>query len=355
MIYDKNNRYNDLFHNNQYEIKLKNLKMFFNKLDDIHKNFIYFIYFKFKEINNSSYYHYLIIVYSLLYFKKIKITNSNLTKKVKKDLILLLSNCSYEREWDVKNILKTYLEMWKELTFIKMLIKYGIITNPDYKKFIDHNRKDYCKNLWYIIPLLSYYWLYWSYNKVFQDTYFKTVNEVEYNKVKDQIDDFFEKINTRKDIFESITNNFSMQLNNKKILNIFYIRKKSYFSIYNKFIKNKDIKDLLWIKILVSNMKDLYKIDELFTKKYNIINKKDYYNKSKANWYNWIHYILKYLHFWKTIPIEIQVRTWKDENEIKNNINKNHFTYSINNNKWGVNFKEINKSLEVLWNLIIKK
>ncbi|MFL2889114.1 MAG: bifunctional (p)ppGpp synthetase/guanosine-3',5'-bis(diphosphate) 3'-pyrophosphohydrolase [Candidatus Pelagibacter sp.] len=118
----------------------------------------------------------------------------------------------------------------------------------------------------------------------------------------------------KKDIFESLSNEFDILLNENNINSKIYGREKTPFSIWRKVQKKRvsleQITDIIGFRIILKNIDECYKTLGIIHKKYNCIpgKFKDYISSAKINGYKSIHTSVIGSN---KKPIEIQIRTNK--------------------------------------------
>ncbi len=116
----------------------------------------------------------------------------------------------------------------------------------------------------------------------------------------------------KKDIFESISNEFNQLLISNNIKSKIYGREKTPFSIWRKVQKKRvsleQITDIIGFRIIVDDIEECYKSLGIIHKEYNCIpgKFKDYISSAKINGYKSIH--TSVIGSYKK-PVEIQIRT----------------------------------------------
>lgn len=329
-----------------YELYNEKWHLLSEDLDLLIKNVI--VIFK-RHSSNEDYYT-LALIYWMLYFKIIDEDYKIITKTDLSRIKHILRSFDYEMKWDYKNFLNAVLEMDKELFLFKMVIKYNILSFE--KKFIwmTKNPDNYYKSIWFIIPYLTY--LESPFLSFFQDKYFKKVYPRKFQKIKKY---YIEKLNNVEFPWEHMfmmVNNLSSIMQESGSYGITKVRRKAYFSMYNKLMRKKWIAsmDNIWIRVLFKKDKHLKDFSKVFEWKYVFLEKKDYIKNPKENWYQSIHY--KYISPYRDsqVLVELQLRTIEMNEQIHNDQWLNHFMYTVNENKWAKQFKEIH-----LWyNYIMK-
>lgn len=332
------------FNNSKYYRNLQVLKPLFKKLSKKYKEFIYTIFLKYKQRYNDEYSLYLIIIYCLIFLKKDVKNYIILNKKENEILKLMIDNFVFEKKLDFENSINTYLDMWKKLFYLKVLVKSTILLDKRFNIFIQHKIDDYYNSLWYLIPIINYYNIKWEIKNAIENSYFKYKFPNKYKEIEKEI----RKKLWKKNLIEDLVNKINDILFIKGYCYNIYIRQKSNFSIFVKKLRKNWIKDLVWVKVLFHKIDHLFYFEKEIEKHFKCINKKNYYENSKKNWYTWIHINLIFLFFWKEIEIEMQLRTIKDERKILNNKNLNHLSYSIEQWKYPHIFIEINDSINIM-------
>lgn len=339
-------------------IRDKNQKIRFDKLYNENKNYISNdlklliknVIIIFKRHSSNEELMVLALIYWLSYFSIIDNKNPILTKKDLENLKILKTSFIHEVEWDYKNFLDYVIKMDKELFLLKIVIKYNILSFE--KKFISiiKNPSNYYKSIWYIIPYLTYIEssLLWF----FQDIYFKKVYPKKFEKIRKYYIDKINKVEFPWEHMFSIVNNISDLMNEANVIWKTSVRRKTYFSIYNKLSRKKWVwlLDTIWMRIIFLDIKDLDKFSDFFETKYVFLNKKDYINNPKDNWYQSLHY--KYISPYRDtqILVELQLRTLEMDKKIKTEDWISHFQYTVKLNKWSKLFKEVH----CWYNYIIK-
>lgn len=331
--------------------KYKNLyDDFFGKLSPVQQKLIKIIIIKYKKISLDEYYIYFSILYWLLFFKIISPDSKYLNDRDKVTFNAIYNNFQYEVNWDIEKFMNSIMEMDKELLKLKIVIKFCIISLDKELLPIITQNINYIKSVGYLIPILTYN----DFDLVpfYQDYYFKKLYKDKYNKTKEYYKKNLNKIwyKWEEFIIISTINDINNIFDELWIIWKIKIRKKSYFSIYNK-LENKnweDIKDILWVRIILKDMVDLEKFILSFEKKHIFTIKKDFIKKPKDNWYKSIHY--SYLNTYKDleIPVELQIRTEEIDREIKEKVS--HYNYTLSKDKWHKDFKEVH-----IWQKYLKK
>jgi len=146
----------------------------------------------------------------------------------------------------------------------------------------------------------------------------------------------------KKDIFESLSNEFYQLLIENNIKSKIYGREKTPFSIWRKVQKKRvsleQITDIIGFRIIVSNIDDCYKTLGIIHKVYNCIpgKFKDYISSAKINGYKSIH--TSVIGSYKK-PVEIQIRT-KDMHEFAERGIASHWQYKSSEKFNSLTWKE---------------
>ena len=146
----------------------------------------------------------------------------------------------------------------------------------------------------------------------------------------------------KKDIFESLSNEFYQLLIENNIKSKIYGREKTPFSIWRKVQKKRvsleQITDIIGFRIIVGNIDDCYKTLGVIHKVYNCIpgKFKDYISSAKINGYKSIH--TSVIGSYKK-PVEIQIRT-KDMHEFAERGIASHWQYKSSEKFNSLTWKE---------------
>ncbi len=304
----------------------------------------------FKRHSDNEEYMVLALMYWLMYFSLIDEKHELVRKKDIKKIKQIKLSFEYEMKWDYKNFLEELLKMDNDLFLLKIIIKYSILSFE--KKFINivDNPTNYYKSIWYIIPYLTFkespfLWF-------FQDIYFKKVYPKKFQKIRKYYIDKINKVEFPWEHMFTIVNNISELMWEAEVIWKTKVRRKTYFSIYNKLIRKKwvSILDNIWMRIIFQKEKELKQFADHFEEKYVFINKKDFITTPKANGYQSLHY--RYISPYRDtqVMIELQLRTVEMDKEIHSSDKISHFIYTVKQNKWSKHFKEVH-----LWyNYILK-
>lgn len=295
----------------------------------------------FKMHSENEEYLVIAMIYWLLQFWFIQEDNELINQSDLDKLKEINLSLHYEAIWEYKLFLDHLMSMNNDLFLFKTTIKYTILSFED--KFIGMiwDPTNYYKSIWYLIPYLTFKES--PFLGFFQDTYFKKVYPQKFQKIRKY---YIEKVNKIEFPWEhmfNIVNSISDLMWEAWIVWKTKIRRKAYFSIYNKLERKKWewILDNIWMRILFSNLEDLNKFSCHFEHKYVFINKKDFITQPKPNWYRSLHY--RYISPYRDtqLLIEIQLRTLEMDEQIHSEEWVSHFIYTINQNKWSKHFKEV--------------
>ncbi len=314
------------------------------KYETLYKNFI----IRLKKNSRDENTIILAILHGLLSLWKIEMSNPIISDYFRDRLIILDKSYRYEMDWDREAYLKSIFEMEYPLFLVKMVMKLTILSYwKEYLNLIE-NKKNYFRFAGLLIPYLTlreskFLWF-------FQDVYFKNLFPWKYKKTKAFYFKKIKKIELPWEHLISILNNLTDNMSDANVMWKMKIRRKTYFSIYNKMKtkKEEEIFDILWVRIVFNCIHDLKKFEEIFEQKYVILKKKDYILNPNDNWYQSVHYRFISLFRDLEIMVELQIRTDKMDRAIHWNKEISHFTYTLNKNKWSKEFEDVNFGLEYL-------
>lgn len=332
-------------------IKDKRLQKKFDKIRDENKYFvtediellIKNIIVLFKRHSKNEDILILALLYWFLYFWIIKENNKYINKRYKEKIKILEKSLKYELSWDYKKYINSVIKMDNDLFLFKITIKYCLLSFEDILVKIIDNKENYYKSIWYLLPYLTYKESHFLW--FFQDYYFKKVYPKKYEKIKKIYIEKISKIEFPWEHVFTVVNNTTNIMQDANVIWKTKIRKKTYFSIYNKMVRKKWewVMDTIWMRIIFKDLRDLYSYIDEFEQKYVFIIKKDYINNPKDNWYKSIHY--RYVSPYRNsqIMVELQLRTLEMDEQIRKDSNISHFKYTVNNKKWSKLFKEVHK------------
>lgn len=305
----------------------------------------------FKRHSNNEELIILALIYWLLYFSIIEKNHEIITKKDLENLKILKNSFKLETKWEFKSFLDEVLVMDKDLFLLKTIIKYNILSFE--KKFINivPNLNNYYKSIWYLIPYLTY--IESPFLSFFQDIYFKKIYPHKFEKTRKYYIEKISKVEFPWEHMFTIVNNIWELMTESEVIWKTKVRRKTYFSIYNKLVRKKWawVLDTIWIRLVFWTIDDLKIFAWNFENRYVYIDKKDYINNPKENGYRSLHY--KYISPYRDtqILVEIQLRTTEMDKEISDKSSISHFSYTVKQNKWHKIFKEIHAG----YNYINKK
>lgn len=319
-----------------------------DELTDEQFKILQLILLKFKKYSNNEDFVYFIIVYSMYYFGHISADSPYLSDTHRKYLHSMKDSLKAEMNKNLKEYLTKMLEMHDDLFLLKVIIKSIILNEPEKFWVFVPDIKQYYRSIWRIIPVLSYK-EYPKLLNIYQDKYFEKVYNSEFNWTKNTYQETIAKIDVVENFMVDVINDLNRLM---EILWVYWrvtVRRKSYFSIYNK-LKRKDngqINDFIWVRIVFKTEEELFKFAKMFEDKFVIVSKKNYIKNPKESWYQSLHYNFVYYYENVTKNIELQLRT-EEMNEQAHRWHLGHFTYSLDQNKWDPLFKEVQEWLEVL-------
>ena len=296
----------------------------------------------FKKVSNNEEYLVLILLYWLIFFKKIDLDNEHITKKERKALEKLWELYRYETLWETDKFLNAIYELDEELLRLKMIIKYSVILFENKSNnVIISERTNYYKSIWHLLPFLTL-----KESKLlsfFQDCYFKQLYPDLYIKTKMIYLEKMKKSWTAWGYIISIVNNLNEVLDEIWARAIMKMRKKSYFSIYNKIKRkqNADFLDSIWARIIFKDLNDLRKYEKKFEEKFLYSKKKDYIIRPKKNWYQSLHYSFMTPYANNEVYVELQLRTKDMDKNVHQAKAISHYTYTIKKSKWNEKFTEV--------------
>jgi len=329
-------------------------KQYENKLTQDELIFIKSVLFKIKRCVINENVIVLGYIYWLYFFKIINIDDKIIDNEEREKIRFLEKSFRYENSWEFKKYLESIFEIEKDLLKLKLRIKSTILSFWDKYLYLIPNKKNYFKAIWYAIPFLTMKWS--KILSIFQDTYFERLYEEQYIKTKKF---YKKKINTIEFPWEHINmlvNDLSDLMYETNILWKTKIRRKSYFSLYNKLKRKKhqNIYDILWIMIVFKNLIELNKFIATFEKKFIYIEKKDYIKNPKKNWYKSIHYKFMTMYRNKDLWVELQLKTQYIEKQLEWVNIKSHYNYTMNEKKWDSKFIEVTAWYKILKEYIKK-
>ena len=269
-----------------------------------------------------------------------------------------LSKVKYRWEdRSVWSLRKMFIAMAEDLRviFIKLSDRLHNMKTLSYHPKKDKRDRIALETLNIYAPIADRLWLYFMKNELEEES-FKILNYDDYRRLKRELRElswnmvFFIK-NAEKEIewlLKWEVNNFEIDY-----------RIKSIYSIYKKMKKKwlnslKNLHDLFWIRIIVDDVSDCYKVLWIIHNKYKPIPNrfKDYIALPKPNWYKSLHTtIIWLLKDDLKQPAEIQIKTYEMK-EYADIWVAAHFEYKENWSKmakdidWVRELKDLTESLE---------
>ncbi len=161
-----------------------------------------------------------------------------------------------------------------------------------------------------------------SFKNMLDEECFKILNPEDYENIKNQLEDLkLSIISFKKNAKHEVETLLELDNINSKNKISFKVdfRVKSIYSIYNKMkrkniSKVSDLYDLYWLKILVEDIADCYRVLGLVHSKWTPLPNrfKDYIALPKPNWYKSLHTtVIWLLKNFRQQPTEIQIKTYK--------------------------------------------
>lgn len=260
-------------------------------------------------------------------------------------------------ERSIWSLRKMFIAMAEDLrvVFIKLADRLHNMKTLSYHPKKDKRTRIAMETLNIYAPIADRLWLY-SFKNMLDEECFKILDINSYRKLKNELKSL------SKNIFSFIDHAEKEISNNLKwVVSWFEIdyRVKSIYSIYKKMQKKwldsaKNLYDLFWIRIIVRNIEDCYKVLWIIHNKWKPIPKrfKDYIALPKPNWYKSLHTtIIWLLNDDLKQPTEIQIKTYEMK-EYADIWVAAHFDYKENWSKvsrdidWVKELKELTESLE---------
>jgi len=324
----------------QYKFLIDN---YYSSMPDEQVNFAKMVIINFKKNSSNEELIIMALLYGLIYFKKIDIDNEHISSKDRLKILKFKELLSYEIKWQREEFLNEVYKLDDELLHLKMIIKYTVILfeNKGQNIILPNDRNNYFKSIGNIIPYLTL-----KESKLlafYQDTYFKKLYPQQFIKTKMIYLEKMKKSWTTGGYIISIVNNLNEWLFEAGIYARIQMRKKSYFSIFNKIKRkhNADFLDSIWVRIIFQTDEDLEKFQEVFETKFIFTKKKDYINNPKENGYQSLHYTFMTPYANNEIYVELQLRTEQMDTNIREAKEISHYSYTIKANKWDNMFEEV--------------
>jgi hypothetical protein len=332
-----------IFKNDTLRLKYEYIFMkYYIDMPEEYVLFVKMVIVNFKRTSNNEDFLILILLYGLIFFKKIDIDNEHIWKQDRIRIQHLRDLYKYETNGDKVKFLEKMYETEEELFNLKMLIKYSVILFENKSNnIIISDRTNYYKSIWYILPYLTL-----KESKLlafYQDAYFKQLYPEQFIRTKMIYLDKMKKSWTAWGYIISIVNNLTEALDEWNIMARIKMRKKSYFSIFNKIKRkqNADFLDSIWVRIIFKDLDELRKYEEIFEDKFVYSKKKDYIIKPKKNWYQSLHYSFMTPYANNEVYVELQLRTADMDKKNHDAKEISHYSYTIKKNKWDDLFTEV--------------
>lgn len=338
--------------NNNERFK-KFLNKYWEKLNETQFQLIKIVIINFKRYVKNEENVLFAFIYWVDFFIWIENLNKELNIKEIEKIKIFRDAFKYEINWENERLIEALYDMEDDLFLLKIIIKYTIISFDEKYINIIKNKENYFRSIWYIIPLLTIKNV--AFLRFFQDIYFKKIYPEKYKAVKEIYMEKINKIPFPWDHMVTVVNNLNNIMSEASVLWRMQIRKKSYFSLFNKIERKEssEIFDSIWIRIIFKTKNDIKKFTKVFENRYIFKQKKDFIKSPKNNWYRSIHY--SFLSPYRDIDVlaELQIRTEKIDKEINESVVISHYNYTKNKKKWSSIFTEIIEGEKIL-NKILK-
>ncbi|MCT4617644.1 MAG: hypothetical protein N4A38_05550 [Candidatus Gracilibacteria bacterium] len=300
------------------------------------------VFVRLKKYIDDEQYLVFCVLYGLYYFKIIDKNNPLLTNEDTKKIDILTTTLKAEVSGDIETFFQNILSMEEKLFVFKIILKSIIILEPKIFGKIIPNVKQYYRAIGWLIPILSYK----HYPKLlsqFQDFYFETIYPREYKWIRKQYKKDIEKVTVIENLMVDVINDLSRIMQKIGVCGLVMIRRKTYFSVYNKIKRKKgdSIYDFIGVRIIFNTINDLNLFVENFEKRFIIETKKDFIKHPKPNGYKSLHYTFLYNFESNNYNTELQIRTKKMDKDTYENTKISHFSYSLKRKKWDEVFKEV--------------
>ncbi len=328
--------------NKMYRNKFNRLLLSYaSKLDPSYLSLIKIVIIRFKKYSDNEYYILLSLLYALYFFKIIDLDSKILKKRDRKNIKRMIEVYEYTLLWEFEKYTYSTMRLSPDLLLFKEIINYTVLLSEDnYLKIVSHT-ENYYKSCWYMIPCLTM-----SESRLlafFQDIYFKKIYPKEYKITKQWTLWQWTSYEIPWAYHIEVINDLSYLITEAKVIWKIQIRKKTYFSLYNKMKRKNSntLSDTIWVRIIFDDLPDLYAFIQTFEEKCVYTKKKDYITSPKSNGYQSIHY--KYISPYRNeeVQVELQLRTIEMEKWIHNRKEISHFNYTIKENKWAPLFTEV--------------
>lgn len=324
------------------------LKLHEHKLNYEERKINKLIVMKFKQYSSNDEFIYFIIVYCYYFYWYVDINTPYFNDNHRSYARSMKESLKAEMKWDIHWYLNKMLEMHDDLFLLKITIKSIIIAEPHKYAVFVPNLELYYKSIWWLLPILSFK-EYHELISIYQDKYFERVYPDQYKWTKKLYEETISEFDVVENFMVDVMNDLNRIMEEVGLFWRFLVRKKSFFSIYNKIKRKTDskINDFIWVRIIFKDSDELFEFSKKFENKFVIIKKKDYIKNPKPTWYRALHYNFIYYYWNITKIIEIQLRT-EEMNKRASTWKLAHFAYSVNKNKWDPLFKEVQEWLEAI-------
>ncbi len=333
------------------------VETYYKSMPEEQINFAKMVIINFKKNSSNEELIILVLLYGLIYFNKIDIDNEHICNKSRLKILKLKELLKYEMKWQKEEFLNEVYQLDDEMLYLKMIIKYTVILyeNKWQNIILPTGRNNYFKSIGHIIPYLTL-----KESKLlsfFQDTYFKKLYPQQFIKTKMIYLEKMKKSWTTWGYIISIVNNLNEWLFEAGLSARIQMRKKSYFSIFNKIKRklNAEFLDSIWVRMIFKDLEELQKFEEVFETKFIYTKKKDYINKPKENGYQSLHYTFMTPYANNEVFVELQLRTEQMDKNIREAKEISHYSYTIKANKWDGMFEEVQFWYKHLLNYIEKQ
>lgn len=327
----------------------------FHKLDEKQQKLILIVIQRYKIYGNSEYYVLFSLIYGCVFFWILWKNDPIISDTDRKKMDLMIQSYYFDCGWEKEKYLDLMIQMDDDFLVLKMSIKYTLLVLGDEYGYIIKNKENYYRSIGWLIPYLTlkeskFLWF-------FQDFYFKTNYRKEYLETKKTFLDEVSKIELPWEYMIGVVNDLTDTMTKSSSIGIFKVRKKSYFSLYNKMQRKNynHFSDSIGVRIIFENRLNLKKFIKQFENDFMYMNKKDYIENTKENGYRSVHY--KYLSFYRSteILVELQLRTKKMDEQINTIRSISHFDYTVRTNKWSKLFTEVHEWYDYIMKIIEEK
>lgn len=340
-------------HNKDYRKRFQKIfDKYSSQTSEENLTLIKLVILRYKKYSDNEYYVVLTLIYWLVFFNVMPSDDKLISPIDRYSLAKIRETFVFDISWDYKNFIKVMLQMNEDLFILKNVIKYTLLSDRSKYLHIIQNTENYFKSIGYLIPVLTL-----KESKLlgfFQDIYFKEVYPKQYYETKARHLEETSQLELPWEYIIWIVNDLSEVMKKSKIEWNLFIRKKSYFSLYNKYKRKEglNVTDNIWVRIIFRNMTELSAFTKRFENDFMYKKKKDYIKEPKANGYKSIHY--SFIHPFRNVEIlvELQIRTIRMDHVIHELKWVSHFNYTIKKNKWDQLFTEVHDGYKVLMEYI---